>query len=372
MAKKQKLPPGIRRLSRPGDRDDQPTGKYQARYTIIRDGRRSQVSAGTFHSLAEAKDALAAAQASYRAGVGWVDPSHRKLTVGQWADEWEELQRGRNTKTVSFLRARIRPQWQDWRLDAVTPAAVQKWVNAMADEDLSPATITAVYATFKRMLAKAVDYDLLAKSPCRTITLPPPRRTEIVPLTVEQIALLEQNAPARYRAMIHLAAWGGLRWGELAALRWEDVDLEAGVVHVQRGVTAERKIGPTKNGKDRLVTIAPTTVEVLRAHRRDFGGAEWVFTTGGRGVRLNYDGFRQRVWLPLVEQCGLDASVTFHKLRHAHAGHMVMQGMDWKVLADRLGHHAPSFTADVYGWRRPDHADVTTAAIEKAMGATGT
>ena len=164
--------------------------------------------------------------------------------------------------------------------------------------------------------------------------------------------------------MIHLGAHAGLRWGEIAALRWEDIDLEHGIIHIQRGVQATRQIGPTKNHKTRLVKIDPGAVEVLRVHRRDFGDREWLFTTAVRGVRLGYADWRKRVWLPLIEQCGLD--ITFHKLRHAHAGHMIAAGLDWKVLSDRLGHHAPSFTADMYGWKRADADEVLVAAIEKA------
>lgn len=350
-----KLPPGIRLMS---------GGRYQARYPVTENGVIRQVSAGTFASLADAKDARSRAIVAYQSGRGWVDPKHKKLTVEQWSKQWLELKRGANTKAKSFMRSRIVPYWGPWVMSTVTPQAVQTWVNSLQAEGLSPATVRALYGMFKQMLGRAVDFDLLAKNPCRTIELPAQVRKTLVPLPMEKILLLEQQAPERYRALIHLAAHGGLRWGELAALRWEDVDLETGVIHVCRGVKVDGTVGTTKNRKDRLVKMDPQGVEVLRAHRRDFGAREWVFTTPVRGVRLRYEDFRTGVWIPLTRKCGV--SLTFHKLRHAHAGHMIWAGMDWKVLSDRLGHHAPSFTADMYGWRRPDADEVIVAAIEKA------
>ncbi len=355
--KKVKLPEGVRLLS---------SGKYQARYPVTRDGVTTQVSAGTFATISDAKDARNIALAQLRTG-GWVDPVGPRTTVRDWSDQWQGLRRTPSRRTESFLRHRIVPYWGDRRLGEITPLDVQRWVNHLAEQDLSPNTVRAMYATFKQMLAKAVDYDLLAKSPCRTIELPKARKTELVKLSVEDVALLEASAPARFRAMIHLGAWAGLRWQEVAALRWASVDLEAGLLHVCEAVKeSDGQVGGTKSGKDRWVPISPATVEVLRAHRRDFGLTELLFTGDQQHRLLDYHSFMHHTWRPLVKRCGIERT-GFHGLRHFHATQMVVSGMDWKVLSDRLGHHAPSFTADRYGWLREDHVEVSVAAIEKAM-----
>lgn len=352
--KKERLPEGVRKLT---------SGRYQARYPVTVNGVTTQVSAGTFATKDDARDARALALAQLRVG-GWCDPAGPKTLVRDWATRWTDL-RGGNTKTASFLRSRIVPWWGERRLGDITPIDVQTWVRLLEDDGLSPTTVRALYATFRRMMQDAVEYDVLTKTPCRNIKLPAERRTEIVPLSLEQMTRLELAAPPRYRAMIHLAAWGGLRWGELAALTWECVDLEAGVVLVRQAVKVDGSIGTTKNGKSRLVDISPATVEVLRAHRRDFGSTALLFTGARDGRQLDGGNFRKSVWAPLVKDWS--PKPTFHDLRHGHAGHMVMQGMDWKVLSDRLGHHKPSFTADRYGWVRPDRRDVTLAALERAM-----
>lgn len=359
-ARKRKLPVGIRELD---------SGKYQARYsvTVMVDGKpvTQQLSAGTFTSLADAKDARSVQLAKIRTG-SWINPLGPRTPVAEWAGQWAGLRREVAPNTASFLRHRIVPYWGMRRLGDIGPLDVQTWVNTLVADGLAPGSVRAVYACFKQIMGQAVDYDLLVKTPCRTIKLPPVGKTEVVPLSVSDLAYLEQMAPPRYTAMVHLAAWAGLRWQECAALRWDNVDLELGLLTISQAVKTDGTIGTTKNGKVRYIAIAPATVAALRRHRRDFGTTGLLFTTPRSRTHLNYPSFMTRVWRPLVKQCGIRPT-GFHSLRHAHAAHMIAQGMDWKVLSERLGHHAPSFTADRYGWARADHDAVSISAIEAAM-----
>jgi integrase len=359
--KKAKPAEGVRLLS---------SGKYQARYPVTAyvDGVKKirQVSAGTHATISDAKDARNQALAELRTG-NWVDPIGPRTTVCDWAGQWLVLRRVPNRRTTSFVRHHFIPYWGDRRLGEITPLDVQRWVNGLVDDDLAPSTVRALYAMFKQMLAKAVDYDLLVKSPCRTIDLPKARKTKHVEITVADVATLEARAPARYAAMIHLAAWTGLRWQEAAALRWASVDLEAGLVHVREAVKeADGRVGATKNGEDRWVPIGPATVEVLRAHRRDFGSTDLLFTGSQQHRLLNYSSFVQHTWRPLVSACGIEAT-GFHVLRHFYATQMVKRGVDSKVLSDAMGHASAGFTVSVYGWPREDRHGVVVAAIEEAM-----
>lgn len=357
---RKKLPEGVREL---------PNGRFQARYPVTTNGVTRQVSAGTFGTATEAKDARNHELAKIRQGA-WVDPRDSRMTVRQWAQAWIEARPSTNRTIRSHLNSHILPAWGDTRLEDVSTLGLQHWVNGLVAEGLAPATVRDYYGTFKQMLGQAVVYGKLAQTPCldRAVKLPALGEADIVLLTVEQMAMLEQAAPVRFRAMIHLAAWTGLRWGECAGLRWQDVDLEAGIVHVQQAKKHDGSWGPPKNGKKRKVAIDAVTVAVLREHRRDFGNGtlDLLFTTRRQNRPLSSANFRTHVWVPLVERCELDPQPTFHDLRHGHAGHMVMQGVDWKVLSDRLGHHKPSFTMDRYGWIRPDSHDVALQALERA------
>ena len=359
------LPEGVRRLHRPGDRKDKPTGRYQARHTAIRDGKATQISVGTFASKDDARDARALALAKLRTGQ-WVDPRGSRMTVKEWTEQWLTARPETSPWLRTILDSRIVPAWGTVRLEDITALGVQHWVNTMTTEGLSPRSVQAYFGALRTLLADAVVYGKLNSSPCadRAVKLPTLTRTEPVILSVEDMALLEKAAPARYKAMIGVACWTGLRWGELAGLRWQDVEWERSTLHVQQAAKRGGTFGLPKNGKKRRVPIDAEIIQALREHRRDFGdGANGLVFTNTRRAALRYENFR-KTWIKMVE--GLDPAPTFHDLRHAHAGHMVMQGMDWLVLSERLGHSSPAFTMSKYGWARYDKHDVTMQALARS------
>jgi integrase len=352
-----RLPEGVRKL---------PNGRYQARYPVTVNGRTQQRSAGTFATVADAKDARAVAIASRKTGT-WVDPASQRMKTEMWVQRWVSLQqRPLSHAGESFLRHHILPAFGRTPLGEITPLDVQQWVHDLTrSKGLAPVSARSVYRLLQRIMVAAVDFDVLVKTPCRAITLPEVESVKREGLAVQQVRALERSIVPRLSAMVHLAAWCGLRWQECAALRWENVDLAAGVIHVREAVKARsRRAGTTKNRKERLVPMSPITVAVLTAHRRDYGGAELVFPNT-RGELQCYSVFRRNMWRPAVERSGVDA--TFHKLRHFYATVMVAEGIDPKVLSDAMGHHAPSFTIDAYGVARHDSQDVLRAALERAQ-----
>jgi integrase len=364
MSKKKKLPEGIRLLD---------SGRYQARYPVMVNGRTVQRSAGTFATLTDAKDARSLAIAQRRTGA-WVDPKGPNMRLAAWVAEWDTLRPAPlNANRRSFLRVHILPVFGQRRLGDITPSEIQRWVNDLTASGLAPTTVNSVYGLLRQILLAAVDYDALVKSPCRsTIRRPVNRSSEPTPIYLDQLALLLERCPPQYVAMLHLAAWAGLRWQECAALRWENVDLAVGTVTVLEAVKAEtRKVGETKNKRTRVVPIAPETVAVLQAHRRDFGTYPALFVSA-RGKQLDYSSFRLRVWGPLVTKCELSPRPTFHDMRHAFGGHMKMHGLDPQALSATMGHHSAAFTMTTYGWTRPDHGAAVVAAVQAAMrgGAT--
>jgi integrase len=369
-AKKEKLPEGVRRLKRPGDtKKSGPTGRYQARYAITRGDKRVYVSVGTFASKEDAKQARTTALAAYLAKVNWVDPEHKKLTVGQWAEMWWGLRpdERRQPKVRSCINSQIKGgRWENVRLEDVTLADVQAWVNQMAKR-YQPATTRDYYGIFCRIMDAAVTHEKVARQRWHLErgSLPKQVKTVAVYLTPEQGQTLEDVAPDRHKMLVHLALWTGLRWGETAALLWEQIDLEAGLLTVSRAAKRDGTIGLPKNGKTRVIEIDALMVARLRAHRRDFGDHDLVFTTE-TGAPLEYNNMRRDVWLPMVRAAELDPAPTWHDLRHTYASRMVELGLDWLVLSSLMGHHHPSFTMDRYGSLRHDREDVVRDALRRA------
>ena len=353
-----------------------PSGRWQAYVNITEGGKRRQVALGTFASKRDAVDAINLAEATRLQGK-FTRPSDGRTLVKDWMEAWYAARLKPSRKIRSFLDARILPQWGEWQLVDVKTIHLRQWVKELADSgELNPSTIRGLYETMKMAFADAVENNLIPQSPCKlkTSDMPELIESEYVFLTQEQGRALESVCPVRFRAMVHLALHTGMRWGELAALRWEELDLEAGWVTVSRAVKTSGKIGAPKNGKTRRLRITATTCDVLRRHRRDYGTAELVFTTTRQQRQLTYANFRTYVWYPMVSTWARPPMVTaglplptFHDLRHTHCSWMIAQGMDWLVLSDRMGHHKPSFTMDRYGHLRHDSDDVVLAALEAAM-----
>lgn len=343
-----------------------PSGRYQARYYVTAGGVSSSRTAGTFASERDAQDAINLELTKIRRGT-WIDPLLSKTTVGEWAEQWYAARKP-SKKTRSFLDARILPKWKTWQLREVNNIEVKSWVLELT-ADLAPGSVRGIYGTFATLMTDAVNDNRLAKSPCwgpKRDGLPTVTRTRLHYLTADQGRRLIALAPDRFTAMFHLALWTGMRWGELAALRWENVDLAGNVISIKEAARRDGTISKPKADKTRDVVIDTSTADVLRAHRRDFGAHDLVFTSD-EGCLLDYNNFRRRVMAPLVRALGVDWPVTFHSLRHTYVSTLLESGVDALVVAKYAGHSRASFTTDRYGHARHDSADVVREAIGRAM-----
>jgi integrase len=153
--------------------------------------------------------------------------------------------------------------------------------------------------------------------------------------------------------MTILAAFTGLRFGEVTALRWPALKLDGErprveVTEAAVEVRGRTSIGPTKTkGSRRSVPIPKPIVEVMRHYTDSWGSTvldrEFVFEVGSRS------NFRNRAWAPAVEFTQLDPAPNFHDLRHSYAAWLIAQARNPKTVQERLGHASIRTTLDVYG-----------------------
>jgi integrase len=163
-------------------------------------------------------------------------------------------------------------------------------------------------------------------------------------LTVTQVFALGDAIDPRYRALVLLATFTSLRWGELCALRRSDIDLEARTVRVERSLTelanGAHAFGPPKTAAGRRMVGFPELITpVLRWHLSCFAKAEddaLVFT-GPAGAMLRRSNFRRSVWLTALDKAELPA-VHFHDLRHTGNNLTAAAGANLRELMTRMGH----------------------------------
>jgi integrase len=158
---------------------------------------------------------------------------------------------------------------------------------------------------------------------------------------------LAEAVPGRYRALVLVAGYGGLRWGELVGLRRRRVDLAGAriqVVEQVAEVAGKFTVSPPKTAAGQRVVVLPAVaVAALADHLDDYAASDLdglVFSTG-RGTYLQRSNFSRLVWRPAVQQLGLDG-LRFHDLRHTAATLAAAAGATTKELMERMGHTSPA------------------------------
>jgi len=165
------------------------------------------------------------------------------------------------------------------------------------------------------------------------------------------LAHIEKHAPQWYAAVL-LDVFVGLRWGELSALRWSDIDEQHGVIRVERG-NYEGRVGSTKTGNDedpnaKVVPLLPEIAEVLRARRQQMVAAQhpglvegWVFPTE-KGSSTKGHPLR-KVLEDALDACEIERRVTPHGLRHT-ANNELRRVANGEVVRAIIGHATEAMT----------------------------
>jgi integrase len=208
------------------------------------------------------------------------------LTVERYMDRWLEAIRS-NVRPGTFkpyeaiVRLHIKPTLGTTKLDTLNALQLEKLYRQKLDVGLSPRRVLYIHVTIRKALNDAVRLQLLARNVADAAIPPRQVKSEIEPLTQEQMrTLLEASAPDRLQALYVLAITTGMRHGELLGLQWKDVDLDGGTLRVSRSVYEGVVSPPKTNAGRRTIRLSKLAVAALKQHRIDTAmrrKAEWVF-----------------------------------------------------------------------------------------------
>ena len=247
---------------------------------------------------------------------------------------------------------------------AISPQMIQAWIAAELDR-LAPSSVHRHYRTLRTMFGWAIRQGQLSVNPCDRVQ--PPRVPAKPPafLTGEQVELLADAIPERYRALVLVAAFGGLRWGEAVGLRRCDVDGARITITGQLqkvGGRWIRDVPKTVAGR-RLVVLPATVGDELAAHIDKFCAErpDALVFTNERDSPIGKS-FRQNVWQPALARASLiemtrrsgrtpayGKGPTFHDLRHTAVALAIQAGAHPKAIQSRLGHASIAVTMNTYG-----------------------
>lgn len=338
------------------------SGRWQARY---RDPDGDMRTAGeTFGTKADADRWLATLRHEVAVGE-WIDPRLGELTVGEWATGWMRNQLHLKPKTKvsyqSLLTSRLLPSLGHIPLGELRTSHIQAMVTRFQQESLSASRCRQVVMVLSQVLDAAIADGIIRANPCGAVRLPRLPKTEIDVLSAGEVERLADSIDPRYRSLVHVLAYGGLRWGEAVALTRSAVDLQRGRLEVFRSVAeagGHLHVGPTKTYQQRSVvlpTFLRADLEVhLRCHVEHRPDAV-LFSAPGGG-HLRYGNFVARHWRPALEKAGLEP-VGLHVMRHTCASLLAAAGAPIKAIQAQLGHSTAEMTLNRYSHLYPDDLD---------------
>jgi integrase len=349
------------------------TGKRLTRYHSVKGTKRE--------AQAELNRLLASA------GEGsYIDPTKTTLSdfLDRWERDWAEI--NVSPKTIEryreLLRLHVRPHLGAVRIQklaAVNLAGL--YTKLLRERGLSARTVGHVHRVLHKALRIATEWTVITRNPADIAKPPKVEPTDVETLSEQQVGqvLTKLRGEPIFRFIL-LALATGMRRGELLALRWRDVDLDAASLRVEQSLEQTkgglRFKGPkTKHGK-RAIALPASVVSELRGHRKE--QQEHRLRLGlGRApddalVFPNWDGTARspnaatKEWGAAVARLQLPR-VSLHALRHTHASQLIASKMDVLTISRRLGHGSPTITLSVYAHKFGDTDKAAADIIEAAF-----
>ncbi len=356
-------------------------GRWAASFIVEETGKRKTIYCKT---RKEASEVLREALHAQKQGMLATGPKQKlEDYLELWFEDVHKLHLRETTYIVHYriLHKHIIPALGYVQLQKLTAQQVQRLYTNKLQEGLAPSSIRDIHKILRNALENAVRWNLIARNPCSQVTLPPVKKQEKPTLTIEQAQhLLFVAQGHQLECLISLVFATGLRHGEMAALRWQDVNLDERCLYVKRAVSRRGGIkGKIKGGyflgepktesSKREVMLPQFVVNALKAHRirqneiRLKASSKWqdsdlVFCNTHGGF-LNPDDLLEK-FHALLSEAGLP-SMRLHDLRHNIATLLVVKMKNpLKLAQDLLGHSGGEITNQVY-----THSD--PASLRKMM-----
>jgi len=306
------------------------------------------------------------------------------------------------------LRLYIKPTIGHRIITKIKAPDIQRVFNEMLTtagknkQGVSSLTVRMTRRYLSMAFDKAIEVGLVSKNIIKATSPPRLVKEEIRPLSEEQYALLlktaklgeyifygceQQQKPdlateylqaMAYTAVL-LAINTGMRLGEVFGLKWSDIDFEKNSVNVGRSLVASchgvHFEEPKTKGSRRRIPLPEKVTKALEKYNKEqqwhghvlgdkFVNKEDLVFPNSAGKPINTANFTQRYFKRMINQAGLDKKFSFHDLRHTHATILLKQGVNIKVISERLGHSTIQLTLDTYAHLMPDMQETAIKALE--------
>jgi integrase len=348
-------------------------GRWEARISLgWANGKRVRRS---FYgnTMAEVNAFLLKARADHASGLP-VKPEAQ--TVSQFLARWLRDAAAPSVRALTLeqyeqhVRLYLVPAFGQRPLQKLYPPDVQRFIAERIAAGLSPRTVRISLFVLSRALAQAVKWNLIARNPIDAVDLPKADRPPVKTFSEQQARALVATVKGDAAEPAYLLALlCGLRRGELLALKWEDLDLDAATLAVHRALerigTRLEFVEPKSPSGRRILPVSQPVLKALKAHRarqsatrlalgpayEDHG----LIFPNGIGRPLEPRAFN-RQFKSALARAGLPSRLRLHDCRHFAATAMIADGADVRTVAGLLGHADPSLTVRTYAHMVPEAA----------------
>lgn len=340
-------------------------GRWEGSMTVDASGRRrwflgrtrQDVARKLGDALKQRNDGVLVAGGHQSVGeflTAWLEGTRPSLRPRTWL-RYEE-----------YVRLHVTPSLGKVPLARLTPQQLQRLYAERLATGLSPTTVNHLHGTLHKALGQAARWGLVARNVADLVDPPRPAHHEMTTLSPEQVRALLAAAEGERLSALYAVALEGLRRGEILALRWRDIDVDARTLQVRGSLQPTpdglRIVEPKTASSRRLVVLSATAVDALRRHRvrqaaeRLQLGPAWedndLVFANEVGRPIDAGNLVRRGFQPLLARAGLPR-IRFHDLRHTAATLLMGRNVNAKIVAEKLGHSQISTTVDLYSHVTP-------------------
>jgi integrase len=338
----------------------------------------------SFTSLAEAKAWRHDAAVQLRKGT--MRPPTR-ATLREAAEAWLAGARDGSVRTRggdcykpstvrgydAALRRHVLPDLGAARLSEIQRPDVQALADRLLARGLDPSTIRNALMPLRAIFRRALSRGDVAVNPTTGLELPAVRGRRDRIASPQEAAALLAALPEGDRALWATAFYAGLRRGELMALTWEDVDLAAGLIRVERAWDAKSRVivEPKSRAGRRQVPVPAVLRDHLDEHKLRTGRGDGDLAFGRTpGLPFDASAVADRAGTAW-RRAGLNP-ITLHEARHTFASLMIAAGVNAKALSTFIGHASITITLDRYGHLMPGAEDEAAGLLDAYLARADT
>ncbi|BDD82269.1 site-specific integrase [Tsukamurella pulmonis] len=345
--------------------------RYRVRY---RTPEGKQTAKRGFVRKRDATEFLQELEVRKRAGE-FVSHSASKITVADvharwWArSEVLGLKASYRRRQELAWRVHVEPRWGSVAVARVSVPDLRDWIATLTARGLSASSVRSTVSVLSLIIDEAVDEGIVSTNATRAVKLPKPVPKDPAFLTHEQVRALATEV-TRHSEIVWLLAYSGLRWGEMAALRPIDVDLDTARIRVARSAV-KGVISTPKAGRGRTVAVPVEVAEILRPVIRSVADSSLIWSRADGSPLVPPS--RPHWLLAAVDRLHAAdpafPAITAHDLRHTAASLMIAAGASVKAIQSQLGHATATMTLDRYGHLMPDDLDLLAAGMSAGFKA---